>query len=81
MSATSVKILQAASEIVGGDEALAERLGIGERVLAVFMEDRRRLPDTLLLRVVDIILEDRQSRLALAGQSVSQAFRLPIGDR
>lgn len=81
MSATSVKILQAASEVVGGNEALAERLGIGERALAVFMEDRRHLPDSLLLRVVDIILEDRQSRLALASQSVSQACRLPIGDR
>lgn len=79
MSSTSVKILQAASEIVGGIEALAERLGIGEKVLAVFIEDRRRLPDSLLLRVVDIILEQRQSRPALPGQAVVQPSRRPGG--
>jgi len=71
--------LQAASEIVGGNEALAERLGIGEKVLAMFMKDRRQLPDSLLLRAVDIILEERQSRLGLAGQATVQARRLPIG--
>ena len=51
MSTTSIKIIQAASEIVGGDEALAERLGIGHHALAMFMEGRRHLPDALLLRV------------------------------
>jgi hypothetical protein len=62
MSATSVKLLQAASEVVGGHRALARHLAIGERVLAEFMADTRELPDTLLLRAVDIILADRQSR-------------------
>ena len=79
MSATSVNILQAACEIVGGTEALAERLGIGAKVLAIYMEDRRHLPDSLLLRVVDIILEDRQSGLALGAQAAVQARSLPIG--
>jgi len=63
VSSTS-RILEAASEIVGGNEALAERLGIREKVLAVYMQNRRQLPDALLLRAVDIILEERQSRLA-----------------
>jgi hypothetical protein len=79
VSSTSVKILQAASEIVGGIEALAERLGIREKVLAVFIEDRRHLPDSLLLRVVDIILEERQSRLAPPGQAAVQPRRPPVG--
>ena len=79
MSTTSVKILQAASEIAGSDEALAERLGIGHYALAVYLEDRRELPDSLLLRVVDVILEDRQSRLALSGQPASPARRPSIG--
>jgi hypothetical protein len=79
VSATSVKILQAASEIVGGNDALAERLGIGHHALAVFMEDRRELPDSLLLRVVDIILDDRQTRLALPGQAAMVARRLSTG--
>ena len=75
MSTTSVKILQTASEILGGNEALAERLGIGLRALTVYMENRRHLPDSLLLQVVDIILEDRQSRLALAALPVGPARR------
>jgi len=78
VSATSVKMLQTASEIVGGNEALAERLGISLRALAMFMANRRHLPDSLLLRVVDIILDDRQSRIALAGQAAAEARRRPI---
>jgi hypothetical protein len=61
MSATTVKLLQTAAEIAGSTAALAKRLGIGEAVLLVYLADRRRLPDALLLRAVDIILADRQS--------------------
>lgn len=68
MSATSVNILQAAAEILGSSEALAERLGIGMFALTLYMEDRRHFPDSLLLQVVDIILEDRQARLGLGPQ-------------
>lgn len=64
MSMTTVQLLQVASEIVGGDAALARQLGIGQTLLARFMDDIRELPDGLLLRAVDIILADRQSRLA-----------------
>ena len=79
MSATSVRLLQAAAEIAGGNEALARRLGLTEFLLAAYMADRRPLPDPLLLRAVDVILEDRQfdrpqtsgfnaPRLRLAGE-------------
>jgi hypothetical protein len=68
MSATGVKLLKAAAEIAGGDKALADRLGITEALLAKFMGDRRELPDTLLLRAVDIILADRQAELPLTGR-------------
>jgi hypothetical protein len=61
VSIAAVKLLQAASEIVGGDQALARRLGIGETLLARFMADSRQLPDLLLLQAVDIILADRQN--------------------
>jgi hypothetical protein len=67
VSATSVKLLQTAAEIVGGNRALARRLGIGETILAIFMSDSRELPDPLLLRAVDIILADRESRFPSAG--------------
>ena len=62
MSATTAQLLQAAAEIVGGNGALAERLGIGEMLLGRFMTGGRELPDGLLLKAVDIILADRQTR-------------------
>lgn len=62
MSATTVQLLQAASEIVGGNRALALELSISESLLRRFLSDGRELPDTLLLRAVDIILADRLSR-------------------
>ena len=36
-----------------------------EALLARYLDDSRELPDRLLLRAVDIILTDRQSRLGL----------------
>lgn len=62
MSATTVKLLQVAVEIVGSEQALAARLGISERILARFMTDSRELPDSLLLGAVDIVLADGNSR-------------------
>jgi hypothetical protein len=72
MTANGVQLLRAAAEIVGGNEALAGRLGIGERVLAKYMADGCELPDLLLLRAVDIILADRQSRFPPASQRAVQ---------
>jgi len=62
VSATTVKLLKAAAEIAGSEEALAERLGVTYAHLAMLLDDRIPLPDRLLLRAVDIILEDRQAR-------------------
>ena len=56
-----MKLLKAAAEIVGGEEALAGRLGIAYSRMASLLADRVPLPDPLLLRAVDIILEDRQA--------------------
>ena len=71
MSVTSVKLLQAAAEVVGGEELLAERLGIRPQFLSAYLQDRRQLPDWLLLRAVDIILSDRHSRLGLQETGVN----------
>lgn len=68
MSTTTVKLLQAASEVVGGSKALAERLGVSETLLAKFMANTVELPDPLLLRAVDIILEDRNPPPAKAAE-------------
>jgi hypothetical protein len=73
VSTTTVKLLQAASEIAGGDRALAEELGISETLLARFLADVIELPDPLLLRAVDIILADRQSRYSLGSEAAQAA--------
>lgn len=62
MSATTIGLLRAAAEILGGEKALARHLGIGDALLSKYMADNPQLPDALLLRAVDIILADRQSR-------------------
>ena len=79
MSATTVKLLEVASEIVGGDAALARALGISEAMLSRFMADKRHLPSSLLLRIVDIILGDPLS-LPVTSQRVPQRSEDPIAD-
>ena len=58
MSATA-RLLQAASKIMGGDGALARHLGIQEVLLAKLVANPSTFPDALLLRVIDIVLDDR----------------------
>ena len=76
MSATSVRLLQAAAEIAGGNEALAKRLGLTELLLSAYMADRRPLPDALLLRAVDLILEDRQPGRKRASHPSARDLRM-----
>jgi hypothetical protein len=73
VSTTTVRLLQVASEIAGSKTALAERLGISETLLLKFLNDHIELPDPLLLRAVDIILEDRQSRYSPASPPLQAA--------
>ncbi len=77
MSASSVKLLQAAAEIVGGNDALAARLGIEDALLACYLSNRRELPDGLLLKAVDIVLEDRRSRGASGEAGTTEVRGLP----
>ncbi|HXC41779.1 MAG TPA: hypothetical protein VN667_22820 [Burkholderiales bacterium] len=60
MSENTTKLLQAASEMLGGEHILAERLAIDAELLAKYMADTRPLPDPLLLKIVDLILVERQ---------------------
>ena len=57
MSHATVKLLRAAAEILGSEEALARHLAIGPVLLRAYLEERRPLPDYLMLRAVDIVLE------------------------
>ena len=56
MSHATVKLLKAAAEILGSEEALAQHLDIGRLLLRAYLEERRPLPDYLLLRAVDVVL-------------------------
>ncbi|MBV9191355.1 MAG: hypothetical protein JOZ85_12780 [Betaproteobacteria bacterium] len=56
MSHATVKLLRAAAEILGSEEALAQHLSIGPVLLRAYLEERRPLPDYLLLRAVDVVL-------------------------
>jgi hypothetical protein len=51
--------------------------GQGEKLLSIFLDDRRALPDALLLRAVDIILADRHSRLGSPPRSSLALEGLP----
>ena len=62
MSTNAARLLRAAAEVLGGNKALGERVGVSETLLVKFMDGE--LPDALLLRAVDIIIEERQLRLA-----------------
>ena len=75
MSVTSAKLLQAAAEIVGGNRALAERLGVSHSLLMKFIANIVELPDPLLLRAVDIILADRRAEPSLDPQPALQPLR------
>lgn len=50
-----VKLLRSASDIVGGDQTLAKRLGIAEPLLASLMSGQYELPERVLLGTVDNI--------------------------
>jgi hypothetical protein len=67
-----VNLLRAASEMVGGDKALARRLGIDETLLDRLMSGQHEWPEQVLLGTVDIILANHESKHApprwLAGQ-------------
>jgi hypothetical protein len=71
MTSNTVRLLQAAAEVVGGEKALAKELGISEKLLSRFMTDFISLPDPLFLRAVDIVLDRQQSELGLRVMSAS----------
>jgi hypothetical protein len=71
MTSNTVRLLQAAADVVGGEKALARELGISEKLLSRFMTDFISLPDPLFLRAVDIVLDRQQSELGLRVMSAS----------
>ena len=52
-----IRVLKQAADTVGGVEALARRLGISAGVLRLYLEGRRPIPDELVFKAVDIVLD------------------------
>ena len=77
MTSNTVRLLQAAADIVGGKKALANELGISEKLLAKFMADSISLPDALYLRAVDIVFSHQQFELGLPGLSPASSSEDP----
>jgi hypothetical protein len=57
-------LLQRASEILGGAEALCEYLGVSHARLQLWRAARIRLPDPIFLKAVDLVLRDDIARAA-----------------
>lgn len=49
-------VLERAAAQAGGEQALATKLGIGLRVLQLYLKGERLVPDALFLQAVDLIL-------------------------
>jgi hypothetical protein len=60
-STTKERLLQAACDAAGGTRAFAERLQISEAMLRKYMSGAFEMPDPLLLRAVDLLLEERDA--------------------
>jgi hypothetical protein len=52
------RVLARAAAKLGGVEPLAAYLKIGQRVLQYYITGREPVPDALVLRAIDVILED-----------------------
>jgi hypothetical protein len=78
VSSSTVRILEAAAEILGGKDNLARYLNVDDELLRAYLEGRRELPDLLLLRTVDVILGNIRSMIPSdpeATQSLEQAIK------
>jgi hypothetical protein len=61
MNKNAIRLLKAASDVVGGMPELAVRLRTSETLLAKYMIGYQRLPDSLLIEVLDIVLAERDA--------------------
>jgi hypothetical protein len=61
MGDATTKLMHAAAEVVGGEDKLAERLGIGPALMRAYMDARLPLPDNLFERAVDLMLSSLEN--------------------
>lgn len=65
------QLLARAAVRLGGVDALASQLEISQRVLTLYIQGHEAVPDSLLLRVIDVILDylPDENTTGRAGQS------------
>jgi len=63
VSATKLRLLRTAIEVVGGPDLLAERVGVTPSMVDKLLLEPRLISDAVLLRAIDIVLDDRESRV------------------
>ena len=68
---TSRRILARAAAELGGVERLAERLKVSPRVVQHCLTGHEPIPDALLLKAMDIILESLPSKTPAKGPTAS----------
>ena len=71
-SESQVKLLKAASDVLGGDDVLARELDIRKTLLASLMSGRHRMPPQLLVQVIDIILKERENTRPYPAQAQAE---------
>jgi hypothetical protein len=52
-----ISLLKKAAKTVGGIEAFATRVGISAQVMRLYLEGRRPIPNDLVLKAVDVVLD------------------------
>jgi len=55
------RLLEQATTRLGGVENLAQKLGVTQRVMKLYLSGAAPLPDALFLRLVDLLSEQRRS--------------------
>lgn len=60
---TAARLLRAASDMLGSNKLLAERLGISQSMLIKYMAGMTEVPPAVVLRCSDMLLEERNSEM------------------
>jgi hypothetical protein len=68
-------VLQKVVEKLGGLYAAAVQLGVSPRVISHYLDGTTRVPDALLLRAVDIVLDEFQQSPSGASQPFDRSHQ------
>ena len=70
---TSLQLLHAACDLLGDEDRLSVRLQVSRLLLRRYLAGRDELPAALVLRLIDLTIEERESRSSLLDQAALRA--------